>query len=158
MARQGHRVWLARLTLGLVILVSVIGFGLRTLWNRWASDSPSTANQPTSLPSAAIEPSDSPPHALDPILTFARRALENHMLEHNDYTATLIKRERVDGKLLPETKMEMKLLYRPATPTAEAQTIERKVSVYLKTYEPSSQAGREVIWVQDHNKKPDHGT
>jgi hypothetical protein len=88
------------------------------------------------------------PHELDPILEIARKALQNHLEKHQDYTAVLVKRENVGGKLTPECKMAMKLKY--GVPNQETGP-ERPVSVYLKSLEPKSQAGREVIWVQGRN-------
>ncbi|MEQ1826169.1 MAG: DUF1571 domain-containing protein [Pirellula sp.] len=92
-------------------------------------------------------------HPLDPVLELARRALANHAKEHRDYTAVLLKRERVGGKLLPETRMEMKLRYDTVETTELVPNSRpRNVAVYLKTIEPKAQAGREVIWVQGANK------
>jgi len=88
------------------------------------------------------------PHSLDPLLDFARKALQNHIKNHRDYQATLIKREKVGNRELPESKMAMKLKYRRQLDPVLGH---RPVSVYLKTLEPRSQAGREVIWVQGQN-------
>jgi len=87
-------------------------------------------------------------HALDPVLDLARTALRNHVENHNDYTAVLAKRELVGGRLIPESKMAMKLKYGPPVSSDRS---ERSVSVYLKSLEPRSQAGREVIWVEGRN-------
>jgi len=86
------------------------------------------------------------PHALDPLLELARRALANHVQEHRDYTAKIIKQERVGKTLYPATTMDMKLRY-----AASESGKERAVSVYLKTTAPKSQAGREVLWIQGQN-------
>ena len=115
MARQGYRVWLTRLTLLTLcgcILVGVFGVGWRIIWNRWADETlrPVTSKDLVS-PKAEVESTNSNPHAIDPLLEFARRALAHHCSEHRDFTANLTKRERVAGKLLPATKMEMKLRY-----------------------------------------------
>ncbi len=96
---------------------------------------------------------------MDPLLDFARSALENHMREHRDYKATLVKQERIGVKLYPESKMSLKLRYRgsesqPGSEPREAMVqkdLARKVSVYLKGVEPPSQAGREVIWIEGEN-------
>jgi hypothetical protein len=45
--------------------------------------------------------------------------------------------------------MSLKLRYAPKN--SDDIDSERKVSVYLKTTKPKSQAGREVIWIQDQN-------
>lgn len=147
MARQGYRVWLTRLTLWGCLLVGVFGVGGRIIWNRWTDEDlrPVTSNHLESN-EAGVESEIANPHAIDPLLEFARRALAHHCLEHQDFTAKLIKRERVAGKLLPASKMEMKLRYGSEHPTAE-----RTVSVYLKGIEPKSQAGREIVWNQNKN-------
>ena len=159
MARQGYRVWLTRLTLLTLcgcILVGVFGVGWRIIWNRWADETlrPVTSKDLVS-PKAEVESTNSNPHAIDPLLEFARRALAHHCSEHRDFTANLTKRERVAGKLLPASKMEMKLRYGSRygseDPTAERTVAERTVSVYLKGIEPKSQAGREIIWIQNKN-------
>lgn len=155
MARQGYRVWLTRLTLLTLcgcILVGVFGVGWRMIWNRWADETlrPVTSKDLVS-PKAEVESTNSNPHAIDPLLEFARRALAHHCSEHQDFTANLTKRERVAGKLLPASKMEMKLRYGSEDLTAERTVAERTVSVYLKGIEPKSQAGREIIWIQNKN-------
>jgi len=151
-ARQGYRVWFTRLTLWGCLLVGVFGVGGRILWNRWTDEDlrPVTSKDQVS-PEAEVESTNSNPHAIDPLLEFARRALAHHRSEHQDFTANLIKRERVAGTLLPASKMQMKLRYGPEDPTAERTVAERTVSVYLKGIEPKSQAGREIIWIQNKN-------
>ena len=153
MARQGHRVWATRLIVCLSIVAGLTAASVYLIWNRIANES---AIQPTLnsvLPkgTAAIAIDENKPrpdaHALDPVLDFARTALRNHIENHTDYTAVLTKRELVAGKLVPESKMVLKLKYGPST-TAGA---ERSVAVYLKTLDPKSQAGREVIWIQGKN-------
>lgn len=61
------------------------------------------------------------------------RALEADFAAHHGYTAVFVKRERVNDKLSPLQRMEMKLLHEP-------------FSVYLKNLEP--EAGREVIYAK----------
>lgn len=130
-------------------------------WNAIVNEttpSPSTEN---GLPKSD-NPSQ-PPHALDPLLAIAKQALANHSKEHRDYTAKLIKRERIGDKLYPESVMALKLMYRAdtepsgangdANPDSDtnADVAARKVSVYLRGLEPKSQEGREVIWVEGKN-------
>ncbi len=154
MARQGHRVWASRLAACFLLVAVLAGTAAYLIWNQIANESvskptrnsentkngESNSNLETNGPSVG--------HALDPVLDLARTALRNHTEKHQDYTAVLIKRELVGGKVVPESKMALKLKYGP--PVA-ADSAERTVSVYLKTLEPKSQAGREVIWVQGKN-------
>jgi hypothetical protein len=92
---------------------------------------------------------------LDPVLERARAALVHHRAEHHSYTATMIKRERIHGKLAPENRMLLKLRYRPsldAKQTAQSpQGPSRWMDVYLRFFEPKSLAGREAIWRQGTN-------
>jgi hypothetical protein len=55
-----------------------------------------------------------------------------------DYTCMLIKRERMNGVLPPETVMEMKVRTKP-------------FSVYLKWIQPRTEAGQEVCYVAGRN-------
>lgn len=81
-------------------------------------------------------------HALDEVLLLARTALERHREKHQDYTANLIKTERIGKKLAPTSKMFMKLRYREINPDKNL----RGVDVYFRFLEPKAQAGREVIY------------
>ncbi len=150
MARQGHRVWAARLVGCGTLIVAIASVSAYLIWQRFANESTIVSVEPVGSNSKISSENQKPeaPHPLDPLLDFARTALRNHFQKHRDYTAVLIKRERVDGKLLPESKMALKLKY--GVPR-ELETAQRPVSVYLRTLEPKSQAGREVIWVQGRN-------
>ncbi len=150
MARQGHRVWAARLVGCSTLVVAVAIVSAYLIWQRFANESTIVAVEPVGSNSNSSSENEEPKpaHALDPLLDFANAALRNHIEKHQDYTAVLIKRERVDGKLLPETKMALKLKYGATTDSGMTQ---RPVSVYLRTLEPKSQAGREVIWIQGRN-------
>jgi hypothetical protein len=81
-------------------------------------------------------------HSLDEVLVLARTALERHREKHQDYTANLIKTERIGKKLAPTTKMYMKLRYRELNPERNL----RGVDVFFRFLEPKAQAGREVIY------------
>lgn len=88
-------------------------------------------------------------HALDPVLDLANEALDKMRLEIRDYTATLLKRERIGGSLSGEAEMELKVINpqsekdgKPAIP----------MHVYLKFNTPASSKGREVIWIEGANK------
>ncbi len=151
MARQGHRIWVARLIGCLLLIAAILSVSASFLWNRFANEPSIVAKTPQDRNSNLSAESGGAllsHHPLDPLLDFARKALQNHVQHHQDYTAVLIKREKVGSKLVPETKMALKLKYDvPKGP----QTSERQVSVYLKTLEPKSQAGREVLWVEGRN-------
>jgi hypothetical protein len=76
-------------------------------------------------------------HPLDPALTFAREAADRFTKVH-DYSCTLVKRERVDGRLIAPQRLMVKVRQRP-------------FSVYLKQLTPRSLAGQEVIYVEGEN-------
>ncbi len=148
MARQGHRVWATRLV-PLTILLAIVSISAYLVW-RSVSLAPSETlvKAPEVLKAPVESETAAAPHELDPLLDFARKALKNHLEKHQDYTAVLVKRENVGGKLTPECKMALKLRYGVATQETGPA---RPVSAYLKSLEPKSQAGREVIWVQGRN-------
>lgn len=56
----------------------------------------------------------------------------------NGYTATFVKKERVDGQMVPTEVMELKLRHEP-------------FSVYLKNTAPRSKKGQEAIYVAGRN-------
>ncbi len=76
--------------------------------------------------------------ALQRALELAREALQ--VLEGvQDYTATFVKRERVDGTLREEEVIQLKVRHRP-------------FSVYLKHLAPPRLKGQEAIWVEGANQ------
>jgi hypothetical protein len=83
-------------------------------------------------------------HPLDPLLAYARELKQHIEQEIVDYTAVMIKRERIGGSLGDETRMELKIRNRQlSTGTA--------LSAYLKFLEPRAARGREVIWIENAN-------
>ena len=86
-------------------------------------------------------------HPMDPALRFAKHGLERCRKDITDYTATMIKRERVNGELLPAEYMFCK--FRNGK-VAEEKTVV-PFSVYMKFLKPSKKKGREVIWIEGEN-------
>lgn len=77
------------------------------------------------------------------LIEFAEELLA-HMRSHVvDYRGTLIKRERIQGVLGGEVRMQFKV--RNPQP-------QRGLAAYLKFESPSSTRGREVIWVENENE------
>ncbi len=156
MAGQRNRVWIARLAAGLLVVGGLVGIAGYMAWRGAPSAPPPILAQPTSI-DPKLEPSPKvstsrPPHPLDEVLTLARDALANHQARDRDFTALLVKRERVGGKLQPEARMEIKLRYNQGTVMEPAPEFhERTTSVYLKFTSPKAQAGREAIWRQGEN-------
>jgi hypothetical protein len=92
-------------------------------------------------PEQGGEPGHLEEHPLDPLLELAREIKQHLEQNVDDYTAILIKRERIRGELGPENKMQIKIRNRN-----EAKSI--PLSAYIYFLEPRSVRGREVIWVE----------
>jgi len=161
MAGQGNRIRIARL-IGLFASVSLaVAAGAGWWWYQRLTEA-RVLPHPSGTTSAELgagtdvrsDPSAAP-HPLDPVLERARAALVHHRADHHSYTATMIKRERIHGKLAPENRMLLKLRYRPAPdahPTVPSPLgPSRWIDVYLRFFEPKSLAGREAIWRQGIN-------
>ncbi len=104
------------------------------------------STQRDSTQNAPDEMADSS-HPLDPLLQVARD-LQAHMeADIQDYTAILVKRERVQGRLGPETRMFLKV----RNPQQVGEQ-ELPLAAYLRFIEPKSTRGREVIWVEGQNE------
>lgn len=85
-------------------------------------------------------------HPLDPALKMAGDALVN-IRKVNDYTATMIKRERIKGELGNFEFMFVKIRNRKMN----GDKLEVPLSVYLHFLKPDDIKGREVIWVEGQN-------
>lgn len=88
-----------------------------------------------------------PDHPLDPALATAQTALDHIRSTVTDYTATVIKRERIKGVLGDYEYMFTKIRNRKM----DGDQIKVPLSVYLKFLKPKSVEGREVIWVEGQN-------
>jgi hypothetical protein len=87
-------------------------------------------------------------HRLDPALAVARDGLTSIRATINDYTATLVKRERIDGELLDYEYMAVKV--------RNHKEVDGKIatpfSVYMNFLKPAGVKGREVIYVEGRNE------
>ncbi len=97
-------------------------------------------------PDPISEQTASAPHPLDRAISMAESALENIRANVLDYSAIMVKRERINGVLGCPEYMQMKVRC-PRMISGE----EVPFSVYLKTLKPKKCAGREVIWIQGQN-------
>jgi hypothetical protein len=86
-------------------------------------------------------------HPLDAALKVAYDGLESIRKNVRDYTATLVKRERIDGTLTEQEFMFCKIRNRKV----ENDTLTVPFAVYLKFLKPKNIEGREVIWVEGKN-------
>lgn len=94
---------------------------------------------------ASLEPT--PVHPLDRALDIARAGLAGCRSNVDDYTAILVKRERIDGVLGQHEFMSVKIRNRKV---ADGRLLQ-PLSVYLNFLKPSSVQGREVIYVENQN-------
>ena len=94
---------------------------------------------------ASLEPT--PVHPLDRALDIARAGLAGCRANVTDYTAILVKRERIDGVLGQHEFMSIKVRNRKVSQGAIVQPL----SVYLSFLKPASVQGREVIYVENQN-------
>ncbi len=86
-------------------------------------------------------------HPLDPALLIAKAGLKHLKESVIDYTATVSKQERVNGKLLEPEFFECKIRHQRLI---DGVAIPK--SFYLKFVKPKQIAGREVIWVEGRNR------
>ena len=85
-------------------------------------------------------------HPLDRAIDIANRGLANMQANIHDYTAIMVKRERVNNQLSEPMFMKIKIRNPRKTSTADVP-----FSIYMKFVKPRSVVGREVIWVEGQN-------
>lgn len=95
----------------------------------------------------SLEATPPPQHPLDRALDIARNGLEQSRSQVSDYTAILVKRERIGDELGGHEFMQVKVRNRKVN----GGKIVQPLSVYLKFLKPSSIQGREVIYVEGKN-------
>lgn len=95
----------------------------------------------------ASNPAPTPAHPLDPAIQVALEEREFLRTQVRDYTATIIKRERIQGQLGEYQYMFAKIRHAQKQPNG----VQIPFSVYLKFLKPKSVEGREVIWVEGRN-------
>ncbi len=86
-------------------------------------------------------------HPLDPALDLAREGLATIQATVNDYTCTVVKRERIDGELMDYQYMFVKVRNRKV----ENNRIVQPFSVYMYFLKPTDVKGRECIYVEGRN-------
>ncbi len=84
--------------------------------------------------------------SMSDVLKIAENALQSMRQNVNDYTATLVKQESINGTLSEATQMDMKVM---CVHRNQDRTDSQPMRVYLRFVAPESVAGREVIWAQD---------
>ena len=86
-------------------------------------------------------------HPLDPAMELARNGLSTIQTSVNDYTCTVVKRERIDGELLDYQYMYVKVRNRKL----QNNRIVQPFSVYMYFLKPTDVKGRECIFVEGSN-------
>lgn len=104
-------------------------------------DNPNAPRVAENTPTVIASPKA--PHPLDRALGFAHEALNSMRSEVVDYTATMAKRERINGSIGETNFMNIKI----RCPRTDAQGVKSPFSIYMKFRKPSDTTGREVIWV-----------
>lgn len=102
-----------------------------------------------SMSEAVVVPETAPariPHPLDQAISIAEEGLVNMRTNVFDYTALMVKRERVNGNLGDVEYMRIKV--RNDRDTATGHT---PLSIYMSFVKPKAVKGREVIWVKGEN-------
>ena len=97
--------------------------------------------------SKKVDPRTGKPHPLDPALTLAERGLEKMDTNIKDYTATLIRRERVNGRLTQAEYSNIKIRNEYVDESGKKHPF----SIYMTFTKPAAVKGREVIWIKGRN-------
>ena len=113
---------------------------------------PGAKDPESSLPDEAASVAN---HPLDKAIALATDGLAKMRESINDYSAILVKRERVNGVVSSPSYMRVKVRCPRQTEAGNSP-----FSVYMKFLKPRKSAGREVIWVEgrDDNKLCVHET
>lgn len=99
-------------------------------------------------PSPKIPPATDKVARLNFVLDFARTAQKRIEAEIQDYTCSLVKRERVDGLLGGSQGMHVKIRHE----RKDGDTVTVPFSVFLEFLKPEKLAGREVLFVANQNQ------
>jgi hypothetical protein len=140
MMKHSKRVWVAG-----NVAATVFALLAAAAW----ADEPQRARDNLSEPVLRVaSKAPTPKHPLDPALDIARNGLQNIRTTVNDYTCTLVKRERVDGKLLDYEYMFVKVRNRKVV----NNNVVAPFSVYMYFLKPTEMKGREVMFVEGRNE------
>lgn len=142
MIRMQNKVYF---NLGFLSLIAML-FGAASLTAEDAQKQRDELKEPVLRIAKATPPSVNA-HPLDPALDLARRGLETIQKEVNDYTCTLVKRERVNGTLGDFEYAKVKVRNRKVK---DGQVVV-PFSVYMGFIKPAAVKDREVIYIEGAN-------
>jgi hypothetical protein len=129
------------LLLGLILLVGIVGYvGAQSPVERTRTDRDSL---PQPIHRVAHKSAEEPElkagmHPLEPALEIAYKCLENIQNNVQDYSATMVKHERIDGKLADVESMYIKIRHKP-------------FSAYTFFKSPENLKGQEAIYGEGKN-------
>jgi hypothetical protein len=129
--------------------VTLMGSLFAARASRCLAEKPANLSEPVHrvANAASLQPKSESIHPLDRALDIARRGLSRCQENVSDYTAIIVKRERVGGELGVHEYMAAKVRNRKVVNGLVVQPL----SVYLNFLKPSSVKGREVIYVEGKN-------
>lgn len=116
--------------------------------NLLAGDPPTNLSEPVHRVAKLDSIAATAAHPLDPAIQFAHETLKYVQDNVVDYTAIMIKRERIDGVLGDHEFMGIKVRNRKM----KNGQIVTPFSVYMTFLKPTEIKGREVIYVENQNK------
>jgi hypothetical protein len=120
-----------------LLLISTTGLHAIELRSVWAEDAATSAG--------AARRHES--HPIDAAMAMAQEGLRHIREDVRDYTATVIKRERIAGKVGDPVYMQIKIRHEQK----EQGRVVVPFSVYIRFLLPKSWEGREAIWVEGRN-------
>ncbi len=119
-----------------VVVLAILGI---VFWQILASDVGTGRHDQSAQPTAAVSAEEaSQRHPLWPVLQFAKQIQKNIDENVHDYTATVIKQERISGTLTPEEICSVKIRNHP-------------LSVYMGFLSPPDLKGQEALYVEGAN-------
>lgn len=101
----------------------------------------------TSDAPAAARAKDRAEHPLDPALEIARNGLNHIQKDIADYTCTMVKRERVKGKLNDYEYMFSKIRNRKV----DGDSLKVPFAIYMYFLKPENTKGREALYIEGAN-------
>ncbi|MCY2989241.1 MAG: DUF1571 domain-containing protein [Planctomycetota bacterium] len=125
-----NRITLSLLLVGLSVLVCAY-WGMQRRSSACAIPAPAGAAVATAIPAVRE-------HPLMPALRFAKQAQTEIEKNVRDYTATLLKRERMDGKLGDQQQVLVRIRHQP-------------FSIYVCLVDAAGNKGDEAIYVEGQN-------
>jgi hypothetical protein len=130
--------------------IASIGIGSAALCDaQYGEDDSTNLRNPVYRVANRPEPvADTQQHPLDTAINYAKNELVKYRSNVRDYTATVVKRERVNGTVGDYEYMFVKVRARKY----QNNNVVSPLSVYMFFLKPSSIKGREVVFVEGQNQ------